>query len=155
MNSQIITSISSGNLSVMNCDFSKKKILIIAKRGSGKSYFVNEIIKQINQSNPINFNNMVVVSPTEKMNEFYSNVVNCEILYDLKNISQVSDKKFIILDDCLYNDLRKTNEYEKLGELINKKDVTLIVCLQYPLFDKYLMNLFDYILLGRDDFCQT
>ncbi|AYV76234.1 MAG: P-loop NTPase domain protein [Terrestrivirus sp.] len=154
MNSQIITSISSGNLSAMNYDFSKKKILIIAKRGSGKSFFTNEIIKLINQTSPIDMQNTIVVSPTERMNKFYSDKFNCEILYDVINLSTVMDKKFIILDDCLHRNIRNTQEYENLADLI-KTDITLIVCLQYPYFDRYLMGLFDYILLGQEDFLSS
>jgi len=169
MNKGRVTSISSGNLSLTGTNFCNKKILVIAKRGSGKSWLCEAIIKDVlkrfdsdfvsNQSKFVKsqIEKMIIVSPTERMNKFYENKFNCDIRYELGNLNDIAinelqnKKSMMILDDCLSTG--KKSNYEALEYMLAEMDnLTLIVTIAYPLLDKELFSLFDYVLFGNEDF---
>jgi hypothetical protein len=132
-------------------------ICIIAKRGSGKSYQVCEILNKYGEEV---IKNSLIISPTEKMNSFYSDKypgINISYTYTPELInSYLNDTKgVIVLDDCLYaigswskdESLMKMLHY---GKYYNK---TIITVIQYPLGIKQeIRDKFDYVILFGEDY---
>lgn len=149
-----MTSISLGNLSSSGVNFSNKKILILAKRGAGKSWLCREIIKHI--SSPL-ICNMIIISPTEKLDKFYGNKFDCEIEDDLKNLdylikNRLSKNSLLVIDDAI--PLSKITDNCECLTYMNQcmNDLTLIVTMQCPIYEKDLIESFDYVLIGKEDF---
>ena len=63
------------NFTILN-----KAITIIAKRNSGKSYLLKYILEYSITNN--DFHKIYVVSPTEKMNKFYSDIIPENCIFD-------------------------------------------------------------------------
>jgi hypothetical protein len=142
------------------------RILICAKRGSGKSWLVRDLIyrqKQINKK--------YVVSPTDKMNCFYKyiDILTNSISYQYNSsdlflfIDEIagnsnktqSDNHLIVLDDCISSKY-KLSEDKALSILLdnsNRLNTTVIMTIQYPtITQKEIIKNFDYIILLADDF---
>jgi hypothetical protein len=142
-----VSSISAGDLN--STDFKNKKTLIMSKRGSGKTIFIKSILETLPREN------LTVISPTAKMNECYEGV-ECELYYDfLANIESIMNKKpsILILDDCLSpTKFKETQTKSVLERLLNTEKLTLIVTSQDPYFPNELLDYFNFILAGNEDF---
>ena len=69
------------NIKDSGFSFNGKKILIVGKRSSGKSYLVDRILRTL--TIPENKDNFIIVCPTEKMHPSYTKVyTNATIDYD-------------------------------------------------------------------------
>jgi predicted AAA+ superfamily ATPase len=139
-------------------------ILIIGKRGSGKS----ELVKRIYENFKNKVKNSIVICPTEKFNNDYKKLNNF-IIHDCYNnniMESIIDNQseriknndqseiFICLDDCLNSkiDLMKDPLTREL--LLNGRNynITYVLTLQYILgTSPELINNFDYIFLLADD----
>lgn len=161
-----ITSISSGNLSSIGINFRNKKILIIGKRGLGKSWLSEAIIKIILQHNGSltyqskfikgEIERMLIICPAEKNTKFYGNKFDCDIRYELGNLNDIvinelrNRKPLMVMDGCLLPSKNKDNS-KALEYMITEMDnLTLIVTIQYPFLYKEFFRLFDYIFIGEE-----
>jgi hypothetical protein len=140
-------------------------IVMIGKRGSGKSYMVADIVKKIYTDKT----KLTIFSPTDKMCVFYGNhFLNADINYEL-NREKIADileeqkdniqnkngiNQIVVLDDCLSS----KGEWKKdpfLVELLfngRHYHITYILTMQFPLdILPELRNNFDYIFLLEDD----
>jgi hypothetical protein len=152
--------------------FHQKKILIVGKRGVGKTSIVEQITKSITQSHNLEnpnqkpfFDKFIVVSPTEQNNKFYSSKFAADIRSELKKIETIVDdvlpqqntssvplkspNSLVIFDDCI--NTKKKKIYEAIETLCSSQ-VTLIVCMQFLSFQMQITSLFDYVLIAREDF---
>ena len=163
------------NLNKLSCN---SAILIIAKRGSGKSWIVKSLL---NHFKDIPVGN--IVSLTENVNNFYNNIVPDIFIFDkysptiIDNIytyqtrilkkkkklkddgfeeesNKIDSRFFLVLDDCMA-DSKVLNRDEKLKNLIlngRHYNILIIVTMQYVLNLKpeYRTN-FDYIFLLYED----
>jgi hypothetical protein len=128
-------------------------ILIIGKRGSGKSVIVSNIL---NRYNDTVLNNSLIISPTEPLNPFYTDKFpQCKIEYEyttdsIKSVLNDTKECVVVLDDCCLSISQLDNDkylYELLlnGRHYNK---TVILIMQYPLdIAPELRCNFDYIFL--------
>lgn len=96
INGDNILKINTFNLDIL-C--SNPSICIVAKRGSGKSWIIANIINTLNNS--ISSRDMLIVSKTEKISKFYGN------LFPQANIMYDYDSK--ILKDYLDNQTKRIN----------------------------------------------
>ena len=139
-------------------------ILIIAKRGSGKSWIVKSLLHKF-QDFPCGN----IISLTEHVNPFYKNIIPDIFIYDkfsstiLENILQrqeyiknkdIDPRFFLVLDDCMAkaSEVNKNNYMSEI--LLNGRHhkISLIVTAQYiyNLKPEFRTN-FDYIFLLADD----
>lgn len=149
-------------------------IIMIAKRGSGKSWVTKAILMHFN-SIPCG----VVIAPTDRMNSFYNDFFpDSYIHYEYKsqlivNIlnrqTQMIDKQqirknqgknidvrtFIIMDDCLGDKKSWVRDKPVLELLFNGRhyQIMYILTMQFPLgITPELRTNFDYIFLLKADF---
>lgn len=151
-----------------------KVIILIGKRDTGKSFIVRSLLHQ-HRDLPIG----VVISPTEAMNKFYSNIVPSLFIHDhykpeiIDNIlrrqkliikkrskdiemsgsSRVDPRAFLILDDCMYDNswIRDKNV---IGCFTNGRHYKLlfVVTMQYPLgIPPMLRTNIDYVFILREN----
>lgn len=150
-------------------------IVLIAKRGSGKSWLVRTILKHFH-SIPMG----IIISRTERMDPFYSKFFPDSFIYyeyktsiiekllarqlkiKEKNQSRIANGKkpidtraFIVMDDCL----SQKGEWAKdkvIKELLfegRHYDIMYILTMQYPLgIVPELRSNFDYIFVLSEDF---
>ena len=162
MNSDRVTSISTGDLRVAGAGnkFLKKKILITAKRGTGKS-FVTDVLLRTLEREPRD--RLLIVSQTERMNPFYTHKCypRCTIRYKTDNLSEIITEQrdpatrssIIVLDDCLATKGLWMQNLEYLLGNDDSDDLTLIVTFQYmPGINPETRALFDYMLLGTEEY---
>lgn len=147
-------------------------IVIIAKRGSGKSWVCKALIQEFQRRNiPAG----IVVSPTDKMNRFYADffaesyihqgysdkvfsriLERQEIMIDKeKSGKKVDPRIFVIMDDCLGEKGKWLKKEPILNLLYNGRHykITYILTMQYALgIGPDLRGNFDYIFLLADDF---
>ena len=101
-----------------NFGIKNRSFVIIAKRNSGKSHLLKYLLKYSIKNN--DFHKIYVVSPTEKINKFYSDLIPANCIYDkyedewilclLDKMSNINLGKtqdchnpthcLIVLDDC-------------------------------------------------------
>lgn len=145
-------------------------IMMIAKRGSGKSWIVRAIMMHFN-SIPCG----VVISPTDRMSSFYNDFFPDTYIhykYESRLITRILDRQsqmidkekqgkkldpraFIIMDDCLGDKKSWVNDAPVLELLFNGRhyQIMYILTMQYPLgITPQLRANFDYIFLLREDF---
>ncbi len=152
-------------------------IVMVAKRGSGKSWVCRDILQ--------NFKTIpagIIIAPTDKMNGFYHNFFpDSYIYYDFetdlvkkvlhrqekiidkekekeKQGKQLDARGFIVMDDCLAQKKTWTNDPTILELLYNGRHYKLmyILTMQYPLgIPPALRSQFDYIFLLAEDNCQN
>ena len=123
-----------------------KTIGLIAKRCSGKSI----LLKHLVNSEKHKFSKIYVICPTEKINKFYSDIVNDECIFDSYNenwmnklidkMTEVNANKppkerkhiLLILDDCVSDhNFHQSPTIKKLflrGRHIN---ISLLITTQY------------------------
>ena len=149
-------------------------IVMIAKRGSGKSWVVRAILRHSSKRVPVG----IIISPTDRMNSFYSDFVpDTYIYYEFKSdtierllnrqqtmIDKAKEKKkkgkmcnaraFIVMDDCLSS----KGEWSKdpaISELLyngRHYEIMYILTMQFPLGIKPELRCnFDYVFLLADD----
>lgn len=150
-----------------------KKILICAKRGSGKSFLLRQLHSNMitPDSNSFSitskFHKIDIVSPTEQINQFHetnfptANIkyrLTPEVLDELNQSDESNDlcfeekKSLIILDDCIRSkyDAETLNGLKKL---LLKKNATIFVVCQYPIFPcDFVKAMFDYLIISYEDF---
>jgi hypothetical protein len=149
-------------------------IVMIAKRGSGKSWVTRAVLKHFNDI-PAG----LIIAPTDRMNCFYGDFFpDTYIHYDYKSEiiekllfrqEQMIDKKkeykkkgkridargFIVMDDCLSKKGAWAKDQPILELLFNGRHYELmyILTMQYPLgITPELRGNFDYIFLMAEDF---
>jgi hypothetical protein len=148
-------------------------IVIIAKRGSGKSFLCRELINHFR-----NYPAGIIISESERFDDFYLEFFPGAFIYDhyipeildklfnrqikikeknklLKKMGKRIDRRiFIIMDDCLSSsDNWKRDEHIK-QLLFNGRHmgITYILTMQFPLgVTPELRNNFDYVFLLADD----
>lgn len=145
-------------------------ILIIGKRGSGKSIIARDILNSIRDKTHVG----IAISPKNKTGEFYSipeTCVHCDfqskiiekILFDQKTIIKKSKENkqlsmindaFVIMDDCLFSK-SKWHKDPIVTELIFNgrfHSITYILTAQHPLeLSPEAKCNFDYVFLLYDD----
>ena len=94
------------NFTILN-----KTVGLVAKRNSGKSC----LLKYLVESERHKFNKIYVICPTEKINRFYSDIVNDECIFDSY------DEKWV---DKLINKMTEINSNKSTKE---RKNVLLIL----------------------------
>ena len=149
-------------------------ICMIAKRASGKSWLVRDILKHFSH-----LPGGMIISPTERMNQFYGKFIpdsyihheySTEILEKLlrrqKKIShkciqkyeqgkKVDPRAFLVMDDCLSSKGTWMNDRPVLDIFFNGRhyNLTFILTMQFPLGIKPELRCnFDYIFLLSEDF---
>ena len=149
-------------------------ICMIAKRGSGKSFLVKAILNHFKNILP----GGVIISPTDKMNEFYGRffpkifihyTYKTEILEKLlsrqemiiektrkkyKEGKKLNPRAFLIMDDCLASKGKWAKDPKIMEVLMNGRHYQLmyILTMQFPLgISPELRNNFDYVFLLADD----
>ena len=148
-------------------------IVMVAKRGSGKSFVCKSIINYLKEI-PIG----IIISPTERMDRFYGDFFpDSFIYYDYKSEiilkllarqtmikekneelnkkgKKIDTRAFIIMDDCLSSKKTWINDQPILELLYNGRhyDITYILTMQYSLgIQPELRNQFDYIFLFAEE----
>lgn len=145
-------------------------IVIIGKRGCGKSHMVKHLTDSLNKNGIVD--ECVIICPADRMNKFYENNFNVSTVYHNYNseiIEQIlkkqterleSDKDntktiLVILDDCL-GQKRSWMRDKPIQELFfNGKHYKIgyILTMQFPLgIAPELRCNFDYIFLAKDDY---
>lgn len=149
-------------------------IIMIAKRGSGKSWIVRAIMMHFN-SIPCG----VVIAPTDRMNSFYNDFFPDSYIhyqYQSSIITKILDRQtqmidkqqakkkqgknidprtFIIMDDCLGDKKSWVRDAPILELLFNGRhyQIMYILTMQFPLgITPELRSNFDYIFLLKEDF---
>jgi len=149
-------------------------IVMIAKRGSGKSWICRSILKQLNTI-PVG----AIISPTDKMSCFYGeffpntfihyqfssdlihkilarqdNMIEKRKLYKIKG-KFVDTRSILIMDDCLASKGTWMKD-ETVGDLLfngRHYHITYILTMQFPLgISPELRSNFDYVFLMADNF---
>lgn len=149
-------------------------LIMIAKRGSGKSWVVRAVLQHFSKTVPVG----IVIAPTDRMNGFYSAFVpDIYIYYEFKadTIERILErqkdiirrakekakfgkiintKAFIVMDDCLSS----KGEWAKnpaISELLfngRHYHIMYILTMQFPLGIKPELRCnFDYVFLLADD----
>ena len=149
-------------------------IIMIAKRGSGKSWIVRAVMMHFN-SIPCG----VVIAPTDRMNSFYNDFFPDSYIhyqYQSSIITRILDRQtqmidkqqakkkqgkkldartFIIMDDCLGDKKSWVRDAPILELLFNGRhyQIMYILTMQFPLgITPELRSNFDYIFLLKEDF---
>ena len=150
-------------------------IVVIAKRGSGKSWVCRGIIQYLNS---IGVPTGVIISGTERVSPFYASFFPSLFTYykydpkilrnifirqtsilekrrdELKKGRKVDPRLFLLMDDCLSDGTRwtSTEEIRKIFYEGRHFRVTFILTMQYPLgIGPNLRDNFDYVFLLADD----
>jgi hypothetical protein len=151
-----------------------KVIVMMAKRGSGKSFLVRDLM-YYHSDIPVG----TVISPTESANKFFSHFVPNVFIHDdykpgiienfVKRQRQVAEKKtnevalygscnidpraFLILDDCLY-DSSWTKDVNVRSLFMNGRHTScmVVITMQYPLgIPPNLRTNIDYVFILREN----
>lgn len=162
------------NLTINNFDLGtmveNPAILLIGKRGSGKSNIVSRILSELNYHD----DNVIIISRTERMNGYYSKLyknVYCE--YDANIIENILERQelligklkrneiskedvniVVVFDDCL-NSINKSQMDNHIRELLmscKNYHVTCIFTIQFPgSIGPDLRSNFDYVFLAAEN----
>ncbi|AYV80832.1 MAG: packaging ATPase [Harvfovirus sp.] len=158
----------------LECMCTNPSIVMIAKRGSGKSWVCRAILNHFRDI-PVG----LIIAPTDRMNCFYGNFFpesyihynyKSEIIQKLLHRQEIIiDKKrkkasqghkldaraFIVMDDCLSKKGTWMRDQPILELLYNGRhyEIMYILTMQYPLgITPELRGNFDYIFLLAEDF---
>lgn len=150
------------SLDITNESVKKSHILVLGKRGCGKSTLVKNFIK----INKISQDNITVMSRQERFNTFYKDFVNENniffeydskilenLMYEQKEKKDTFDDvedKYIIIDDCV-NKFVLDNQLKDI--LMYGKDykIHLIICVQYMFkISQEDLTHIDYIFLFKE-----
>ena len=147
-------------------------IVMVAKRGSGKSFAVVDIINQLRNAGRID--DYIIISPTERMNKFYGNKGFNNVYYEytnelLENVLAVQSQRIeqskltgeqckrviVVMDDCLGQKGSWAKDKAIQEMLFNGRHykISYILTMQFPLgISPELRCNFDYIFLFAEDF---
>ena len=138
---------------------------LLAKRNSGKSV----LLKHLVESEKHKFSKIFVICPTEKINRFYSDIVDDECIYDsyeekfvdklISKMTEINANKppkerkhvLLILDDCVSDtNFHQSPTIKKLflrGRHIN---ISLLITTQYiHLISPSMRTNLDYFFCGQ------
>ena len=123
-----------------------KTVGLVAKRNSGKSC----LLKHLVESERHKFAKIFVVCPTEKINRFYSDIVNDECIYDtyeekfvdklINKMTEINSNKpqkerkniLLILDDCVSDhNFHQSPSLKKLFVRGRHINIGVIITFQY------------------------
>ena len=123
-----------------------KTVGLVAKRNSGKSC----LLKHLVESERHKFSKIFVVCPTEKINRFYSDIVNDECIYDtyeekfvdklINKMTELNSNKpqkerkniLLILDDCVSDhNFHQSPSLKKLFVRGRHINIGVIITFQY------------------------
>lgn len=138
------------------CKISQDRVLVfIGKRNTGKSFLLRDIL-YYQKDIPVG----TVISPTEKANPFYKNMIPNIFIHDefskelVANVikrqqkvkkrlnkekqnfgkSNINPQSFLILDDCLYdNTWKKDKNMRYLFQNGRHINILVLITMQYPL----------------------
>lgn len=148
-------------------DISKLKefnnILIIGKVGSGKSRLIKDILIKNNM-----LNKTMAISPTEALNNFYSNIISPLLTYDKLDNRLIDKIKLrqnilirsnqdanlnVILDDCDLVEHLRNNEFLNLF-IYNSRLYKLnnIMTTEYSNITPTIRSNIDYVIFMNDNF---
>jgi hypothetical protein len=149
-------------------------IVMIAKRGSGKSWVVRAILQHFSKKVPVG----IIISPTDRMSSFYADFIpDSYIYYEFKpdTIERMLDRQkdiikrqkerrkegketntraFIVMDDCLSSKGEWAKDPAVSELLFNGRHyhIMYILTMQFPLGIKPELRCnFDYVFLLADD----
>lgn len=150
-------------------------IIMIAKRGSGKSWVVRALIHHYAKSIPIH----MIISPTEDINPFYKKFMPDAYIHPkfdsdkIRGILQrqqiikdkarkredvgkkpINTRALIVMDDCLAEKKDWSKDPTVDVILLNGRhyDITYILTMQFPLgISPTMRSNFDYVFLLADD----
>jgi hypothetical protein len=148
-------------------------IVMIAKRGSGKSWICRDIM------NNLGIQSGIVISPTDKLDPFYKNFFPDTFIYHKyenhvierllyrqellaekneknkkENKKMIDDRAFIVMDDCLSSKGTWMRDEAISNLLYNGRHyhLTYILTMQYPLgITPELRCNFDYVFIMAED----
>ena len=136
------------------------KILMVAKRGSGKSYAIRSLVKHFESLSSYTKDNLVV-SPTDKICPFYKyfvgdSIIKYEVdnsLKDIQRITQRNSNGYLIMDNCFHYHKKNNNMSSTLGMLLPKTNKNaVIVTAQTPiLISSSVAKDFDYIFVFNEN----
>lgn len=149
-------------------------VVLVGKRRTGKSYLVKDLLSY-HQEIPVG----TVVSATESVNEFYSNIVPSLFVHDsvspallssvvkrqrqitarmkreirCNGASKVDPRAFLILDDCMFDSKSWANDVNMQFLFLNGRHVRIfvIITMQYPLgIPPTLRTNIDYVFILKE-----
>ena len=148
-----------------------KIIVMIGKRGTGKSFLIKDLLYN-KEDIPVG----TVVSPTEKMNKFFSHFIPPIFIHDeytpelvrnvlkrqsdiIKKINSgeygddVDPRAFLIFDDCLYDDKWAKDKNMKAIFMNGRHfKLTFLLTMQFPLGIKpHMRTNIDYTFILREN----
>lgn len=144
------------------CD--NPSIALIAKRGSGKTWVIGNILKQLLKTDKET--DVLIIAPTEKFNKFYStyfpqsrivHAYSSELVSNFltERVNNLKSKGIIVLDDCLQSKCNWMNDPAILELFYNGRhyNTSMILSMQFPLgIRPELRCNFDYAFLLAEDF---
>jgi hypothetical protein len=149
-------------------------IVMIAKRGSGKSWVVRAILQHFSKKVPVG----IIISPTDRMSSFYADFIPDSYIYyefkpdtiermlerqkDIikrqkerrKEGKETNTRAFIVMDDCLSSKGEWAKDPAVSELLFNGRHyhIMYILTMQFPLGIKPELRCnFDYVFLLADD----
>jgi len=150
---------------------SDKVVVMIGRRDTGKSVLVKDLL-YYQRDMPIG----TVISPTEKANRFFGNVVPPIFIHDeyqpeiIENVvkrqekmlkavekhgkNNVDPRAFLVLDDCLYDESWTKDKNIRLLFMNGRHyNIMFIITMQYPLGIKpNLRTQIDYVFILRENY---
>ena len=132
-----------------------QRMLLICKRGSGKTWCMRNLVKNICLHRKID--TVYNFSPSARTNPFDYELddVNYNLEYTMKDsvIEEILESKqehIVILEDSLSN--RNRESIELLKKLFAKENITLIIAIQYGSgINIDFRNKFHYTMMAKDD----
>ena len=166
MSMERVTTISAQHLGPASGQFKGKKILIVSKRGSGRSRLAEAIARSL----PREPNDRFVVATTlsEKRCPFWTDKLDrCNILYSPQTIlatppiDQTAPDpdpypypyECVVLDDCVSEE--DPNLIDGMGRLLVTPNLTLIFVIQFMFLETELVDMFDIVMIGAEDFADN
>jgi hypothetical protein len=149
----------------MEVSLKNKTILCCAKRGSGKS----NIIRWLIQAEEHNFKKVYLISPTERVNKFYSEFIDEDCIFDEyserwveklietmteENTGKTGDKLsnvLVILDDCIADlNMHSSKTLKILFARGRHAGIGIVITTQYiNAVSPLIRTNSDYILCGQ------
>ncbi|VBB18896.1 P-loop NTPase domain protein [Yasminevirus sp. GU-2018] len=138
--------------------FVNKKTLMIAKRGSGKTWLITSLYKGMRRTKV--FKKVIVVSPTEKCNPFYVTAISEAVIYAsltdtvIAEINAMDDDSLVIFDDCIAS-TRWKDQCDMMRQVFDNQNITVLMCCQFPMLGQAFRKTFNYFLCASEDITST